>query len=580
MAVGALDALAELQAHDEDPAIDAEPGKIVHEVREWPRGGVLVPALLRLDRLDAALPRPPRRDLALDGRRTRSSRGCASRRCARSSGSTATATATATASSSTAARATAGLANQSWKDSGDSQRFHDGRSPRPRSRRSRCRATCTTRSSGSPRSRARSGASTRSRTGSSARRTSCGRASTRRSGSTERGGFYALALDGEKRQVDARCSNMGHLLWSGIVLPERVGAVVDQLLSESLWSGWGIRTMASRRGRVQPDQLPQRHRLAARHVARRVGPRAPRLRRGGAPHRARADRGGGALRLVAAGGLRGLRARRDAVPDRLSDRRPPAGLGGRHADPPRARPPRDRARPRAAAARVDRRGRASELARGAARRGRAGAYGRDVDGCRSSAAMSRSAEGSRDESGLRMRRSSVPSGSRCRRRRTAGPSASSRCSPTDSSTPATRSRSSPRATRRRAPGSSPSSTPRRASGSATRSGRCSTSCTRSGARRVRRPPRPHGLLGLAFGGLVDTPFCHTVHGPLDGQPGRLYEEVVDARAEREADLDLDEPAQAEARASPGSRTARTRSTSRCTRSGASRAATTSSSSGA
>jgi glycogen debranching enzyme len=59
----------------------------------------------------------------------------------------------------------------------------------------------------------------------------------------ERGGFYALALDKEKQKVDARCSNMGHVLWSGIALPERVGPVVDQLLSESLWSGWGIRTM-------------------------------------------------------------------------------------------------------------------------------------------------------------------------------------------------------------------------------------------------------------------------------------------------------------------------------------------------
>jgi glycogen debranching enzyme len=61
----------------------------------------------------------------------------------------------------------------------------------------------------------------------------------------ERGGFFALALDGKKRRVDSRSSNMGHLLWSGIVLPERVGAVVDQLLSEELWTGWGIRTMAS-----------------------------------------------------------------------------------------------------------------------------------------------------------------------------------------------------------------------------------------------------------------------------------------------------------------------------------------------
>ncbi|HJS50171.1 MAG TPA: amylo-alpha-1,6-glucosidase, partial [Gaiellaceae bacterium] len=60
-----------------------------------------------------------------------------------------------------------------------------------------------------------------------------------------RRGFFALALDGKKQRVDARCSNMGHLLWSGIVLPERVDSLVDQLLSEELWTGWGIRTMAS-----------------------------------------------------------------------------------------------------------------------------------------------------------------------------------------------------------------------------------------------------------------------------------------------------------------------------------------------
>ena len=36
-----------------------------------------------------------------------------------------------------------------------------------------------------------------------------------------------------------------------------------------------------------------------------------------------------------------------------------------------------------------------------------------------------------------------------------------------------------------------------------------------------------GMLGLAFGGLIGTPFCHTVHGPLDGQPGRMYEQVLE-----------------------------------------------------
>jgi glycogen debranching enzyme len=61
----------------------------------------------------------------------------------------------------------------------------------------------------------------------------------------ERGGFFALGLDREKKRIDSLCSNIGHLLWTGIVLPERVDAVVDRLMGEDLWSGWGVRTMSS-----------------------------------------------------------------------------------------------------------------------------------------------------------------------------------------------------------------------------------------------------------------------------------------------------------------------------------------------
>ena len=59
------------------------------------------------------------------------------------------------------------------------------------------------------------------------------------------GGFYALALDGRKRQVDSRCSNMGHLLWSGIVPDARVADVARSLLEPPRWSGWGVRTMSA-----------------------------------------------------------------------------------------------------------------------------------------------------------------------------------------------------------------------------------------------------------------------------------------------------------------------------------------------
>jgi glycogen debranching enzyme len=61
----------------------------------------------------------------------------------------------------------------------------------------------------------------------------------------EERGTYALALDREKRQVDSLTSNVGHLLWSGIVPDERVDAVVDALFARALWSGWGVRTMSA-----------------------------------------------------------------------------------------------------------------------------------------------------------------------------------------------------------------------------------------------------------------------------------------------------------------------------------------------
>jgi glycogen debranching enzyme len=61
----------------------------------------------------------------------------------------------------------------------------------------------------------------------------------------ERGGYYAIALDGDKKKVDSMTSNMGHLLWSGIVSDERVPLVVRQLMSDAMFSGWGVRTLST-----------------------------------------------------------------------------------------------------------------------------------------------------------------------------------------------------------------------------------------------------------------------------------------------------------------------------------------------
>lgn len=244
IAVGALDALTELQAHVEDPAIDAEPGKIVHEVRHgrcaetwFPRYYGSIDAtplfLVLLSETwrwtdDTALARRLHEPalLALDwidryGDRDGDGFVEYSR------------------------RADHGLLNQSWKDSGDSQRFHDGRFAEPPIAPVEVQGYVYDAKRGLAelaREEWRDPAlAERLESEADVLRARFDEAFW----VEERGGFYALALDGQKRLVDARCSNMGHLLWSGIALPERIGPTVDQLLSEPLWSGWGIRTMSS-----------------------------------------------------------------------------------------------------------------------------------------------------------------------------------------------------------------------------------------------------------------------------------------------------------------------------------------------
>jgi len=64
--------------------------------------------------------------------------------------------------------------------------------------------------------------------------------------------FFALAIDGDGRKVDALTSNIGHLLWSGIVAEDKAEAVVRHLMGPHLYSGWGVRTMAEGEGGYNP----------------------------------------------------------------------------------------------------------------------------------------------------------------------------------------------------------------------------------------------------------------------------------------------------------------------------------------
>jgi glycogen debranching enzyme len=65
-------------------------------------------------------------------------------------------------------------------------------------------------------------------------------------------GYYALALDGEGRQVSTLSSNPGHLLWARAVSERRAHRVAEVLLSDAMFSGYGIRTVA----RGQPVYNP------------------------------------------------------------------------------------------------------------------------------------------------------------------------------------------------------------------------------------------------------------------------------------------------------------------------------------
>jgi glycogen debranching enzyme len=251
LASGALDVLAHLQATEDDPSIDAEPGKIVHEVRNgraaesWfaryygsldstPLFLVLLAETFRWTDDTALVTR-------LRGSALRALEWIDRYGDADGDGFL-----------EYQRRTERGLANQSWKDSGDSQRFHDGRLAEPPIAPVEVQGYVYD---------AKRGLAEIAR---QAWRDPALADRLDRDADTlrdrfneefwvdERGGFYALALDAEKRKVDSRCSNMGHLLWSGIVPEERVAAVADQLLAESLWSGWGIRTMAADEAAYNP----------------------------------------------------------------------------------------------------------------------------------------------------------------------------------------------------------------------------------------------------------------------------------------------------------------------------------------
>jgi glycogen debranching enzyme len=65
-------------------------------------------------------------------------------------------------------------------------------------------------------------------------------------------GTYAMALDGNKRKCEIRASNAGHVLWGGIACDERAQTTGRTLLAPECFSGWGVRTLAEGEPRYNP----------------------------------------------------------------------------------------------------------------------------------------------------------------------------------------------------------------------------------------------------------------------------------------------------------------------------------------
>ena len=249
-AAAALRALAEAQSDVDDPERDAEPGKIVHELRRgktalvWtdryygtvdatPLFLVLLSELWRWsgdDALVVELEQAARRALEwIDSYGDRDGDGFVEY----------------------LRRGAHGIDNQNWKDSWNSMVFHDGSIAHPPITPVEVQgyvydaklrvAELARRVWGDDETAARL-----------EREASELRARFDATFWLEDRGWYALGLDRDKRPVDALASNMGHLLWSGIVPAERVAEVAARLTSGPLWSGWGVRTLAADEGAFDP----------------------------------------------------------------------------------------------------------------------------------------------------------------------------------------------------------------------------------------------------------------------------------------------------------------------------------------
>jgi glycogen debranching enzyme len=245
LALGVLEILARFQGADVDANTEEEPGKILHEVRFGNAPGLtlgggqayygsvdatalfvmLVGELRRWDLEDEAVERlMPHVDRALEWIATFGDRdGDGYVEYQR--------------------RSEGGLANQGWKDSWDAIRFADGRLAQ--SPIALCEVQAYTYAAYVARGHLAREAGDDTAAGRWHEKAMDLRVRFNADFWLDDVGAFALALDRDKQPVDAIASNMGHCLWTGIVDTEKAPLVARQLMSNQMFSGWGIRTLSS-----------------------------------------------------------------------------------------------------------------------------------------------------------------------------------------------------------------------------------------------------------------------------------------------------------------------------------------------
>jgi glycogen debranching enzyme len=247
IAASTLRVLARLQGTKKDPATAEAPGKIPHELRSGalslPNEGVHLPPLyygtvdatplwvcLLADARDAGMPEDEVRELLPSLR-------------AALGWMTDHGDASGSGFIDYVDETGHGLANQGWKDSGDSIQWRNGRLAEGPIALSEVQAYAYEAAV-----RVRSCSTPWARTAATLRSWAADLRTRFRTAywvTTSEGRYPAIALDAHGAAVDTLTSNIGHLIGTGLLDPDEERACAALLLGDSMSSGFGIRTMSS-----------------------------------------------------------------------------------------------------------------------------------------------------------------------------------------------------------------------------------------------------------------------------------------------------------------------------------------------